>query len=489
MTLLIDLSLGLGTHGAVFDDLVQIVGCDPGLGTSQPTQFVLQVTFDQKQLGGVSSNRIRAFVNAPQNILIVGVDSTFIVPGGTLPITAYTGGVVTPGSLTTPVTIWLDVTDAGGAFYHVHDRDSLTIYEPRPVILYHELAHVWHLFVANDAPASDPAQEVQAIADENNYRSILGLPLRHPSDHFGSVGEPFHGGVGFPRCKPLYPGFNWDCIVATAAVGSPHAPLVATLRKAKREYRSLSGWAALAADPILALYGRFSPHVVNDMESDPGLRDAMLRYAVQPVAHLLEMVETYLTADADGADVFADMDRSVDAYIAELAEASGSQLVLGSMAESVSDASRRLSSDCAEPARPPSRAIRNMPEDLFDYLASAIESSGRDTTGFAWAFAGLALFLRQAAARLGDNATLGPDAVADLSLWLVRLPIPYDAELSLSEAPEELRILGERLFTRPTTRELFARYLLARWPVNSAPALESLLRDLRYVAMNSELSG
>jgi len=60
-------------------------------------------------------------------------------------------------------------------------------------------------------------------------------------------------------------------------------------------------------------------------------------------------------------------------------------------------------------------------------------------------------------------------------------PIPVDAELTVSEASEELTLLGKRFFTATTMRGLFPAHLLAQWPSGSAPALKSLLGSLNYI--------
>lgn len=187
MSLYIDLSLGFGYHKSVFDTLLQIVRCDPGLSTTQPNLEVLEVTYNQKYVGTTTSNRILALVNAPQNILIIGVDTGFIFPGtAATTIAAFCGGVTEPGALTKPIMIWLDVTEAAGQYYNVHDKDGKRIHSAAPVCLYHELAHAYHLSIGDYEPG--PPGEVQATKDENVFRSYMGLPQRHPSDHYGAVG-------------------------------------------------------------------------------------------------------------------------------------------------------------------------------------------------------------------------------------------------------------------------------------------------------------
>ncbi len=194
MTILIDVFLG--NHAAVFDDLLQIVRCDPGLTTSQPTPFVLQVAFQQKQQSVASSARVLSLANDATNILVAGVASTWVAPDGR-PITNY-AAVTMPGSLTEPITIWIDVTNAGGQGYYVLDTDRTTIEFLGPSCCTSELAHAFHM-ILGDEPATLQAKEVQAIKDENALRAQLFMALRHPTDHAGGVGPPSHGGVDTSR--------------------------------------------------------------------------------------------------------------------------------------------------------------------------------------------------------------------------------------------------------------------------------------------------
>src|SRR5690349_20326608 len=147
MAIYIDLTLG--TDPQVFDDLVQIARCDPGLGAVPPNSSFqgsggglppreLQITYDQKQAGVTSSNVLLSLVRSPRKLLIVGVDSTFIQPDG-VPITVNAGVFYYDETIMVQPTIYLDVTDAGGQGYQVFDKNFDEIDDPLPVILYHEL--------------------------------------------------------------------------------------------------------------------------------------------------------------------------------------------------------------------------------------------------------------------------------------------------------------------------------------------------------------
>ena len=224
---------------------------------------------------------------------------------------------------------------------------------------------------------------------------------------------------------------GWKCLVATAAVGSPYAPQVAALRRARCQFRNLSEWTGLISGPVLEAYARFSPAIVLDMGANPALKDAVLTYAVQPVFHLVHMVETYLGADSDGPALLADLDRSIDQYVADVTEAGGPALALQVAATAASLTGRQVGSD--RKSAPVAPGGLQMPRDLFRYLASAITSSGGETTGFAWAFEGLGLFLRQAAAKLGEAVSIAPDFPHAFGAWL-RAPIPPGARLNVTDA-------------------------------------------------------
>jgi hypothetical protein len=349
--------------------------------------------------------------------------------------------------------------------------------------LFHELAHAFH-YQAGDLPADRDAAEVQAIKHENEFRGQLALPKRHPTNWGGGVGAP-SGSPAFPRCKPLQQGFSWDCIVATAAVGSPHSPKVTTLRRAKREYRGMSEWARLISEPVLESYGSFSPGVVQDMQAHPELKSAMLLYAVQPAFYLFSMVEQYLAAERDDAQLGAQLGAQLQRYAAELRAGGGSAETLAAAADAASRAGERVSSRHTV-SRPQIPGLAQQPAVVFDYLASVIDAGPAAAAGIAWALEGLWLFLRQAAAVFAQPVDISDEFLRALGAWLARLPVPLSADLNLSNVPEELRILGERLFNRDYTRELFAQQLLARCPAGAEPALHSLLRDHGYLPAASD---
>jgi hypothetical protein len=348
------------------------------------------------------------------------------------------------------------------------------------VILYHELSHAYHIIKGDQSVVPAPSAEIQSIADENQFRKAVNLPQRHPTDHFGEPGTPAHGGVsGILRCKPEYPGFNWDCIVATAAVGAPYAPQVAALRRGKHEYRGLSLWTALIAEPALKMYGSFSPGIVREMNNDPALRAAMRVYAVVPVFHLVRVAETYLAAEDDTPQLLAQLDAMFDEYVRELMNAGGSALALKEAAAGALAASRMLRGDDRASA-PAYDTV--MPRDLFTHLTAAIKRTGETTTAFAWAMEGIALFLTEAARKIDGQAMVVPEFLRTLGAWIARLPMPPADRLQIADARKELRVLASRVFTRPDLRNVFAQRLLSQWPATSAPDLQALLGELGFIS-------
>lgn len=478
MTILIDRTVG--DDATVFSDLLEIARCDPGLATFEYTPYVYWLTYIQKKAAVPSSTRLLALVNSTTTILIVGVGSTSVLPNG-LPLSAYGGAATLNDTASGEIAIWYDVTDAGGDGITVLDTVELTIYAPRQVNLYHELSHAYHA-IQRDLPTNPHDAEIQGHADENIFRAQLGLPARHPTNEYAGRGKPVHGDASFPSCQPKETGWSpgWKCTaaVATAALGSPDAQEIVELRRARHEYRNLSLWTAMIADPALNLYGKFSPGVVRDMQNDPLLLKTMLLYAVQPTVHLLHIAETYLAAETDTSELAANLDRSFADYVSELARAGGSALALRDAGEGASMASRLLAAGDSVSLPP---AGDQLPHDLFPYLAGAVGKYGGPTTAFAWAFEGLALFLRHAAARFADGACVEAEFLHALGGWAARLPMPPHTQLTISDARRELAVLGEHVFTRADVRERFAQHLLAQWPSSSAPALRSVLSVLQYL--------
>lgn len=470
----------IGVAAIAFADLVEIVRCDPGLTISTPNLFWSQVHYTQKNASVPSSKRVLELVNSPVTVTICAVNSTYAPFGDKL---IETQGLTRVRSAPDQaITIWYDVTDAGGWFYWVLDKNSQSIYQPRQVLLYHELSHAYHDIIG-DLPAQKRDREIQAMADENVFRAQLGVPLRHPTNHEGGSGTPpSHGGTSFPSCKPVQTGWSpgWKCkaTVATEVIGSPHAPLIEALRRARAEYRTVGLWAALIAQPALERYAAFSSGVALHMRDHPALRHAMLLYAVQPTFQLLRIAEAYLAADADTPAIAATVKDALGEYVSAIAGTGGPVAALRDASRDAAAASRLLASG-AGPVREIA-ASPEAPDRLFSYLAREILSVKRGSpAAFAWGLEGLALFLHQAAT-MADGLAMGDEFLPELGSWVARLPLPAAPYLRISDAHRELSVLAQRIFTRPGTRDRFARHLLAQWPSTSTVELQAMLADLGY---------
>lgn len=470
-----------GYEATAFSDLLEIVSCDPGLTTSPVSLFALKVSYTQKKGATAASTRILDLVNDPGEFVVAAVDSGFIVPESYQSIMKFAGGVTQLPTLSQALTVYYDVTDAGGQYYSVYDVNRQQIFSPQQVALYHELSHVYH-YLKKDIPTDFDKREIQAVVDENAYRSSLGLPQRHPTDHWGGPAKPTHGGVTFPACQKKDTGWtpNWkldDCFTAVA-LGTMYEDQADELRRARAKYRAVSSWAARIAEPALDLYAQFSPGIARDLYSDAALRTAVQRYAAQPAFYLLQIAETYLGADGDTAEVDATVNGWLREYVASL-DAVGGSAALAMAADGASIGSWMLASANTGVY---GSASRELPRDLFPYLARAILSTGVGAPVFAWAFEGLALFLRHAAASHRTGARLDASFVSALAAWTVQVPLPI-AQATLSAAEEELHVLGTKVFTRPETRERFAHGLLAQWPESTTPELHRILLDRGYLKL------
>jgi hypothetical protein len=235
--------------------------------------------------------------------------------------------------------------------------------------------------------------------------------------------------------------------------------------------------------PVLEAYGKFSPSVVRDMESDLILKDSILTYVVKAAFYLVNLVEVYLETDAELPDLLVRMSQALGQYASEVEEAGGSAITLSTAAAGALLACQQLQG--SEIGRVHALGHYQWPQDLFPYIASTIKASGCQTFGFAWGLEGMEMILRHTAANFGRNGPITPGFPEALGAWLARPPIPSDATLSLSDAPKELQILGERLYTRSYTRKLFLQHLLAQSPATLGAELRELLRNLDFMKADS----
>jgi hypothetical protein len=169
-------------------NLSRIVSNDIGLtyipflgGAPNLTQVVYFQT-----VSGFGQNRINSLVNSVTNtIIITGLDNLSQLPGN-IDLISIAGGttpanpaVIGPFSI---IDTYYDASNCGGNEYFVFDQLGNVIDFPIWAIIYHELAHAYHLAI-RDFNTVNP--EFQAITDENQLRSQLGFPLRDPNNHVG----------------------------------------------------------------------------------------------------------------------------------------------------------------------------------------------------------------------------------------------------------------------------------------------------------------
>ncbi len=177
----------LGSETRIFDALLKISGCDAGLSTelvADPTTGVLnllEVRFEPQGQPSFSSGRLQEIVESDRDAYVYGVDDSFITPWGQ-PMVTYGGATAVDLETSKDVcSVYVDVTDAAGLGYRSLDRNGNYIYAPLAVILFHELAHVYHAMIADDTPGDEPRDQLLAISDENQFRAQLGFPLRNPN--------------------------------------------------------------------------------------------------------------------------------------------------------------------------------------------------------------------------------------------------------------------------------------------------------------------
>jgi hypothetical protein len=479
----IQIPLHVGNPDAVFADLVDIVRCDAGLTVSEPTLFARQVAYTQKQAAVASSSRILEIINSPVMVYISGMGYSDVIPDvGSI---SEAGGItMRRASPEVPISIWYDITDAAGMHWTVKDKDWQDIYCPRQVILYHELAHAYH-DLKGDLAATAHDREVQAIADENIFRGQLGLTLRNPTAHRGGPGTPAHGGITFPKCSPEKKGWSpgWKCpklaAVATAALESPNTVEIEALRRARAEYRTVSLWGTLIAQPALDLYGKFGPHLARAMQQQPALREAVLWFVVRPTFHLLTVAEAYLAAETDTLALTSTVHEVLRGYVTGVAGTRWPAAALRDAADDAMVAAGMLASGAAPSPRPD---LSTPPAHLFSNIAREILSvNGPRPVAFAWGFEGLAAFLHSASQLSDGSASATDRLLSEMAAWVARIPLPPPSELRASDMRHELTVLASRIFTRPDTRLQFARHLLAHWAGASSSELEIVLGDLGYL--------
>ncbi len=184
----------------VYRDLARLVGNDCShMALSEAIGPLKQVIYTQT-LHDFVKDRMNALINHTPHfpIVITGATSTSTLPDGllitsaagatTVPTEAFneTGTGLQPG---TTISLIYDAEDCDGNGYCVFDVQGKIAREPTEAILFHELAHAFHL-ANNDLDRAHA--EAQAIADENQLRTSpeKHLPARDVTTHRGVFKRP-----------------------------------------------------------------------------------------------------------------------------------------------------------------------------------------------------------------------------------------------------------------------------------------------------------
>lgn len=216
----------------VLTHLNQIINNTGGLATTvvAGNPNVMQVTYAiPAGVTGVVQTRMNDLVNSTptSNIFITGTDPV-LTPG----ITARSGLTI-PASASVTNIIY-DITQANNTNYFVLDISLNHISFPTCVILFHELAHAFH--IANNEPnhttaLNFPNAERLAQIDENTLRTLKVLNLRNINDNGG--GTPFTGNNTNNRTTCLTPSGSGggSCYIATVCYEDAYSPEVIVFKQ------------------------------------------------------------------------------------------------------------------------------------------------------------------------------------------------------------------------------------------------------------------
>jgi len=488
MPLFIDTS---GLPNAVEADLFQLCRCDAGLGEeaiSDPT--AVQVVYTPSS-STIVRNRLNALVNtSTKNIVITGVDSSFILPDGT-PVNTVAGETFSDPSQPSLIRVAYDVTQCGGAKYFVVGTGGTAISFPNPVLLYHELAHAFHADIG-DLPADSASAEFQAETDENDLRDTLGLPHRDPTSHDGGCG--FAGSSTVPDCTGTSGGGTGSisCFVASAAFGSACAPQVHLLRLVRDAWRRRSRLAGMFFATLLHEYYAFSPRLAVDMAACPSLNDMMRGMFVEPLICFVGLASAARGPLRHDRDVLERQAR--DALRAYLAASQLRHPALAPASTSAAMHALWLHLGGLNGPAPEGLRLRKIelpvdgqPAAVADYVAQVITSRQRGMECFRWAVAGLQLFWSRlealhACGPIDRPERGGPPSWVDaLDDWLAEVPLPsLFPSLGEDQLREELTEVGRAIFVESRVRSVLGARLLQAFSHQVHYDLDHTLRTMGW---------
>ncbi|MBV8828552.1 MAG: hypothetical protein JO108_04930 [Acidobacteriaceae bacterium] len=403
-----------GNYGQVLQDIYDITGGDGGLGEgdSGNPAFIL-ITYQQDNSGQFGPDRINDLINnVACNVVVVGDNPTTVVAPYKLCQVRGVTGPLTGGQ----VNVVYETTQCNGEGYFVFDADGNQIPDPNTAILFHELSHAYHKCIG-DYPGPGAAAEFQAITDENGLRAQLGLPLRDPNNN-KQAGCTDCGAGGQP------PPSN-NCLIATAALGSPLAPDVVFLRHIRDSVLRCSKLGCQLFDEFWAQYYTFSPSIADKMAVSSPFRNQITRLAVQPLVQFLTWAYDYVQggwqADDFAARVESDLRVSAQTLSTDSFTLSSLENLLGKQ-------------------RNDQYIVWGLLVPLRLYWAAATDLE-----------------------RSPDKGVIGMRVKAQIGDWLSAVPIPAGyRSLSESEIHQDLVLLNERIFTSPELRQVFEKRLWQR---------------------------
>ena len=127
-------------------NLADIVRGDGGLGIVSYYHDPITVTYTPKTVGN-AQDRIYKIVNTISiPVYITGVESSFVV--GTIPINTVAGVTLFTTNLNFAEVIY-DVDQCSGNGYYVYHQNGSKINLTNDILLYHELAHAYHVGISD----------------------------------------------------------------------------------------------------------------------------------------------------------------------------------------------------------------------------------------------------------------------------------------------------------------------------------------------------
>jgi hypothetical protein len=368
--------------------------------------------------------------------------------------TLYTGQVITAVAGYTytdvqgTIRVIYDTTQCNGGNYWCIAADGSHTWEMNPALLIHELSHAYYMATGTLAASPEP----QAIADENNYRAEVNLPLRNPNNSTGGCGT-----------APNYNDF-WDyfpsCYIASAAAGSPLARDVNRLRQLRDIVVRGSRIGRWFFGHFFDEYYRFSPRIADDMLASPEYRAWVTDLCVAPLMFFFDAVAqrwgssaaddgTHALESATPAPLFAGRRIAPFATLAERFKGIRTAL----------EGRERLA-DAALPLVPNQLNL----DDFFSHLETTCQRLATPSSVYAaWALIEPIEIVWRSLAE-GDL-----DFELYVDQWLGRAPIPSELRaLCAAEAHRDVSDLCDSVLRNPVSRATYLARLGGAEPTPSS---------------------